>query len=108
MELTSLQIPDSVTRIGEDAFSFCYCLTILEIPDSVTHIGDNAFFQHVALEEIHVRWRNLKGLHLGDQPFDDNPFDNYLDDIVLFVPTGTADIYRQHPVFSQFGKIIEE
>jgi hypothetical protein len=41
--LTSVTIPDSVTRIGHNAFSGCTGLTSITIPDSVTTIGDFAF-----------------------------------------------------------------
>ena len=41
--ITTYNIPDSVTEIGEDAFCYCESLTSVTIPDSVTEIGDNAF-----------------------------------------------------------------
>ena len=41
--LTSITIPSSVTSIGESAFKGCSGLTIVTIPDSVTSIGDSAF-----------------------------------------------------------------
>ena len=41
--LTSITIPDSVTSIGSSAFSYCTSLTSITIPDSVTSIGYNAF-----------------------------------------------------------------
>ena len=41
--LTSIEIPDSVTSIGTLAFDGCSSLTSIEIPDSVTSIGDYAF-----------------------------------------------------------------
>lgn len=41
--LTSYTIPDSVTSIGDYAFSGCSRLTEITIPDSVTSIGISAF-----------------------------------------------------------------
>ena len=42
--LTSMTIPDSVTTIGSYAFYRCSSLTSVTIPDSVTSIGDSAFY----------------------------------------------------------------
>ena len=41
--MTSIEIPNSVTSIGNAAFSYCDSLTSVEIPNSVTSIGDEAF-----------------------------------------------------------------
>ena len=41
--LTSITIPNSVTSIGGSAFSGCSSLTSITIPNSVTSIGDFAF-----------------------------------------------------------------
>lgn len=41
--LTSITLPDSVTSIGESAFSKCIYMTSVVIPSSVTKIGKNAF-----------------------------------------------------------------
>ena len=52
--LTSIIIPDSVTSIGDYAFSNCTSLTDVTIPDSVTSIGDSAFVGCSSLTEIIV------------------------------------------------------
>ena len=41
--LTSVTIPDGVTKIDEYAFRGCENLTSITIPDSVTYIGEDAF-----------------------------------------------------------------
>ena len=41
--VTSIYIPNSVTRIGDGAFAECFELTNISIPNSVTYIGSGAF-----------------------------------------------------------------
>lgn len=41
--VTSYAIPDGVTEIKDEAFSYCCNLTSVSIPGSVNHIGKNAF-----------------------------------------------------------------
>ena len=52
--LTSITIPKSVTSIGEQAFSDCSALTSITIPESVTSIGNCAFFYCSGLTSIIV------------------------------------------------------
>ena len=50
--LQSVVIPDSVTKIGERAFSGCTFLQSIIIPDSVTKIGDYAFSGCTSLQSV--------------------------------------------------------
>lgn len=50
--LTSVTIPDSVTRIGSYAFQDCTSLASVTIPDSVTEIGEGAFMRSYSLDVI--------------------------------------------------------
>ena len=51
---TSYTIPNSVTTIGEHAFSDCDSLTSINIPNSVTTIGEGAFISCNSLTSINI------------------------------------------------------
>ena len=53
--LTSIEIPDSVTNIGTSAFKDCSSLTSVVIGDSVTSIGNQAFYRCTSLTSIKYR-----------------------------------------------------
>ena len=52
--MTSITIPDSVTSIGNGAFSGCTSLTSITILDGVTSIGRGAFFGCTILTTIRI------------------------------------------------------
>ena len=52
--LTSIQIPEGVTSIGEEAFWHCDELTSIQIPDSVTSIGKGAFSNCAKLKSANI------------------------------------------------------
>lgn len=52
--VTSVNIPNNVTCIGNGAFSGCSRLTSINIPNSVTIIGNNAFSDCSGLTSIDI------------------------------------------------------
>ena len=54
LSLTSVNIPDGVTSIGNRAFSMCSGLTSVDIPDSVTSIGNSAFSECHNLTSVDI------------------------------------------------------
>ncbi|MBR5725292.1 MAG: leucine-rich repeat protein, partial [Muribaculaceae bacterium] len=66
--LTSINIPESVTAIGDGAFSFCFDLTgDLTIPNSVKTIGSGAFFQCEGFNGTLTIGENVT--YIGDEAF---------------------------------------
>jgi len=52
--ITELVIPDDITGIKNDAFSYCSSLISVEIPNSVTKIGDSAFYGCDRLKAVKI------------------------------------------------------
>ncbi|MBQ8496188.1 MAG: leucine-rich repeat domain-containing protein [Clostridia bacterium] len=53
-EITSIQIPDTVHRIGDEAFSGCRTLTWVEMPESMKEIGKHCFADCISLMSIAI------------------------------------------------------
>lgn len=53
--VTQLNLPDTLTEIGPNAFEGCSSLAELEIPTSVTTLGGDCFQGATSLKELHIR-----------------------------------------------------
>ena len=68
LALTSINIPNSVTRIGAGAYAFCFSATgDLTIPNSVEFIGSGAFTQCTGLDGTLTIGESVK--FIGDYAF---------------------------------------
>ena len=54
LDITDIEIPGSVTSIGNSAFRSCTGLTTISIPASVTSIGNSAFYYCTGLTSIEI------------------------------------------------------
>ena len=99
-----MTIPNSVTEIGESAFSGCTGISKITIPKTVKTIGSSAFACNDKLE-VYVEWEDPSDETLS---FDEQPFsDGIMQYGKLFVPTGTKTIYEQYDPWRNFFTIEE-
>ena len=66
VKLTEVTLPDTLTRIGSSAFSYCSSLKEITLPEHLTEIGLNAFGSCTMLTDIRIP---ASVTSLGAQPF---------------------------------------
>jgi len=71
-EIKSVVIPDTVTRIGDFAFSWCTSLTNILIPKNVKYIGECSFMGCGELIEINVDSENAEYISMDGVLFNIN------------------------------------
>ncbi|MBD5239055.1 MAG: leucine-rich repeat domain-containing protein [Bacteroidales bacterium] len=97
--MTSITIGNSVTKIDYRAFEGCTSLKELTLPESVTKIGYDTF-QESGLTELTVLNPippTIADSHMFKKP---NP-----EDIALYVPEGSVELYRNTYPWSRFKSI---
>lgn len=92
--LTSIVIPESVTSIGENAFWKCTGLTSITIPESVKTIGEYAFYECTNLKSV-------TNLSKTPQTITLDTFYGYRG-IDLYVPVGCKDVYKSSDIWNDF------
>ena len=95
--LTSVKISNSITSIGDCAFNRCEELTSITIPSSVTSIGAKAFTS-LNLEEIYC-------YPITPPAVDSTSFYCNYSTATLYVPCDSKEVYEEHPIFGEFEKI---
>ncbi len=96
--LTSVLIPNSVTRIGDNAFAGCG-LTSVTIGKSVTYIGNFAF-SGCNLTSVIIKAVEAPTTEFGTFDYEDKDFP-------LYVPHGSVDAYKNAGFWSWFKNIQE-
>ena len=90
-------MPNSIVRIGCNAFNYCESLKQIVIPNSVEVIEDGAFANCYSLESVRLP-KSIK--QLGDSLF------NECDELKhIIIPIGTKDIFVKGAFY---GLIIDD
>ena len=97
--LTSVTIPKNVTSIGHDAFSGCSGLTSVTIGNSVTSIGSFAFADCTGLTSVTCQAKNVPST--GTYLFSGVNTEN----ATLYVPKASVEIYKSQAPWNSFGTI---
>lgn len=98
-QLTSVTLPEGLTRIGNFAFVSCRSIEKLELPSTLNQIGTGAFIDLPNLECVIVyadvppvwEYNDVFCFHVGGIG-DSNAY--HTADVALYVPEGKDDIYR--------------
>jgi hypothetical protein len=100
-DITSVVIPESVRKIGDEAFSGCKNLSKLELGKSVNQIEPRAFAGIDKLEEVIVYAENVPDA-------DRTAFENsYIEDYVtLHVPGKALDKFKDTAPWKNFKEIV--
>ena len=100
--LASVDIPNSVTTIGRRAFCYCASLTSVNIGESVTTIGDGAFLFCDAITSVTCL---AKECPVCDKGLWNNIF-SVFDTATLYVPKQSIDAYKTTDPWSNFVNVV--
>jgi hypothetical protein len=100
--LTSVNIPESVKTIGDAAFYSCDSLTSVTIVNSVTTIGDEAFWSCDSLKYVYCKATTPPALG-GSGVFDRNASGRR-----IIVPIGSGEAYKTAEYWSEYANDIIE
>lgn len=115
----------SITTIRENAFAYKHYFVSVEIPSTVTYIGDFAFKECGALKEVTIKGQDIR---FGSLPFDgcnlskvrlysltppnsySYPFGNRMGfpNTTLNVPYISVNSYKSDSYWSKFGNVVAD
>ena len=110
--LENIIIPEGIKTIENSAFRFCFSLKSVEIPSSLTHIGDYAFGGCEYL--VSVVSHQQQPIAINNKVFGSSQWnEDYTIETILppsatlYVPYGAKDAYREAEGWKEFPNIVE-
>ena len=105
-------VDNKVRIIGKYAFSHSHKTSLegikILVLEGITRIESDAFSDYYeSIKEIHCRAKeDIEKMDISETAFTDPYFHNeFYDNCVLYVPSGTRWSYRHHPVWGKFKNI---
>lgn len=101
-------IPNGVKKIDDNALGFCGMTSVI-IPQSVTYIGDYAFSSCTNLTDFYCLAKDVPETSTYGSPFNKWASEDpsvKLNNITLHVPAESIDSYKAKEPWSKFGSII--
>ena len=86
--LTEITIPNTVTKIGKNAFDYCTSLKEITIPSKVTSIGNEAFWDCTSLLKVNVMATTPPTIESGT-------FKGCKSDLKIYVPATSLEAYQK-------------
>ena len=102
--IRSVSIGNDVTSIGDSAFQGCSALTSITVGAKVTLISWEAFFECSSLSKIYCYASEPPTLNMTLYSF---PFNEYGENIPLYVPTGCITKYNSSNWAEFFKTVVE-
>ena len=121
-QIASIELPGSLTEIGEETFMYCSALKEIAIPNLVTKIGSDAFYSCQQLKKVvlgasveHIAEYAFNGCGALEEVYSYNPQPPTLSFNVwndwnyatLYVPQGSVTAYQNASGWGSFSKILE-
>jgi len=97
--LDSLVLPDSLLTIGESAFSFCFSLSALVLPSKLLSIEQFAFEECTSISSLTCKALLPPTCGVA-------AIEAIADDVPVYVPIRSLDLYKADPDWSRFLSIL--
>lgn len=103
--LCEFTIPASMTKIEENSFSDYDLMTKITIHKDVELIRTHAFGAHFSAVELNTVVSYIENPDKCE--LEDEAFGYAINDVKLYIPSGTKELYENNESWSTFGEIIE-